>query len=202
MSEEVVADNAADTQLHDEEILPPADITKDLHDKALAAYQPKHGKQIARAHRTKGDDNENAEPNPDQVHDPSLTYGETSLQPMRTLMAAVERTVTVVPGSTSFLDIGSGAGTAVLAAATCHPFRKAVGLECVPELVAKSNELKDSLSSVLFPSGEDGAPAAEPAVPGVTSNIEFIEGEAFEEIPKLLGDGSDFVDPALVLPVA
>ncbi|KAF4661441.1 hypothetical protein FOZ61_003170 [Perkinsus olseni] len=191
-----------DAKLHDEEILPPADLTKDLYDNALAAYQPKHGKQIASAHRTKGDDNENAEPNPDQVHDPSLTYGETSLQPMRTLMAAVERTVTVVPGSTSFLDIGSGAGTAVLAAATCHPFRKAVGLECVPELVAKSNELKDSLSSVLFPSGEDGTPAAEPAVPGVTSNIEFIEGEAFEEIPKLLGDGSDFVDPALVLPVA
>lgn len=110
--------------------------------------------------------------------------------------------VGVVSGSTCFLDIGSGVGTAVLAASARHKFRKAVGIECVPELVAKSNELRggtfishghhffpktDSfLSNLLPPSGEDGEAACESAMPEVTSNVEFIEGEAFEEITKLL----------------
>ncbi|EER09314.1 hypothetical protein Pmar_PMAR022473 [Perkinsus marinus ATCC 50983] len=187
MSEEVITEN---------NVVPPeGDVAKELYERTLAGYRPKHGKRIAKAYRAKGDANEDAELTPTEVHDPSLTYAETTLTPMRGIMAAVVDKVGVVSGSTCFLDIGSGVGTAVLAASARHKFRKAVGIECVPELVAKSNELRDSfLSNLLPPSGEDGEAACESAMPEVTSNVEFIEGEAFEEITKLLEDASEFLD--------
>ncbi|KAF4657290.1 hypothetical protein FOL47_008526 [Perkinsus chesapeaki] len=121
----------------------PVDAIKELYNKALATYRSKHGKEIAKAHRVKGEDDENAEPNPPEEHDPSLTYAETTLEPMQAIMCDVQQTVTIAPGGTCFVDIGSGAGIAVLAAAACQQFKKAVGVECVPGLVAKSNELKD-----------------------------------------------------------
>eukprot|EP00747_Dinoflagellata_sp_TGD_P162453 gnl/TRDRNA2_/TRDRNA2_180089_c0_seq1.p1 gnl/TRDRNA2_/TRDRNA2_180089_c0~~gnl/TRDRNA2_/TRDRNA2_180089_c0_seq1.p1 ORF type:complete len:299 (+),score=79.78 gnl/TRDRNA2_/TRDRNA2_180089_c0_seq1:123-899(+) len=80
----------------------------------------------------------------------TLTYGELEMPLLNTIMNKVKTDCgPLYAGKGIFLDVGSGAGKACIAAALLHPFQKVVGIECVEclqkytdEALAKYNEEK------------------------------------------------------------
>ena len=77
----------------------------------------------------------------DPIYD-SLTYGEVPLQAM---VEIVDRLKELRPADTlaSFIDLGSGCGCAVLAAAFLHPFQRIVGVELLEGLHDVADRAKE-----------------------------------------------------------
>ena len=93
----------------------------------------------------------------------SLTYGEISVSPFVQLL----RSLPEPAAPPHFIDIGSGTGKAVLAAALARPLASASGVELVPQLhstaVRAERALRQLLAQLKFREGElpPGLPVAE-----------------------------------------
>jgi hypothetical protein len=78
------------------------------------------------------------------LEEQSLTYSEMDINTMHKLLNLVKREFTTLHvGCGTFLDIGSGAGKALIAAGLLHPFRVVVGierLECLAGFAATASE--------------------------------------------------------------
>lgn len=104
-----------------------------------------------------------------------LTYGEFDLRGFLTLLAA-----TRPQKGEMFCDIGSGCGRLVLAAALAFPWARAAGVELLDDLHNAAVSAHRRLTNVL----ED-----EPDI--ALSESTFVQGEASEALPALLGGGSE-----------
>ena len=95
----------------------------------------------------------------------SLTYGEISVSPFVQLLRTLPEPAT----PPHFIDIGSGTGKAVLAAALARPLASALGVELVPQLhstaVRAERALRQLLPQPKFREGDlpVGLPVAEAA---------------------------------------
>lgn len=108
-----------------------------------------------------------------------LTYGELDFEFFTELLSAVEPK----PGET-FLDIGSGCGRLVAAAALLHPWSRAVGIEIVGELHEEATSIAQRLAATATATGLPLSPC------------EFVRELAQSAVPRLLG-GAAASDEAL-----
>jgi SAM-dependent methyltransferase len=67
---------------------------------------------------------------------PALTYGETPLPTLAAALARIAEAHGGVREGATFLDVGSGTGKPVFAAALLHPWARCVGVEILPGLHA------------------------------------------------------------------
>jgi hypothetical protein len=92
----------------------------------------------------------------------SLTYGEISVSPFVQLLRTLPRPAT----PPHFVDIGSGTGKAVLAAALAHTLASAVGVELVPQLHKTAVRAERAMRELLLePSAGAGATTAAERLP-------------------------------------
>lgn len=110
---------------------------------------------------------------------PSLTYGEMDLDSMHEVLSLVKRELgTLHSGRGIFLDLGSGAGKAVIAAGLLHPFGSLKGverLECLSDFALKAGE---KYREAVLP---EGAPKAEAQfLRG--DFVELVEGQELRDL--------------------
>jgi len=123
----------------------PLDVAQPLPDEELGDYR-KLFHSIFRdctpdvAKRASLTERENASLTEEQ----SLTYSELDINAMHKILNLVKREFgTLRVGRGTFLDIGSGAGKALIAAGLLHPFQRLVGierLECLSDFAAAASE--------------------------------------------------------------
>jgi hypothetical protein len=109
----------------------------------------------------------------------SLTYGEMDLKSLHEILNTVKRDHGVFDsGRGVFLDLGSGAGKAVIAAGLLHPFERVVGierLECLSQFAVAANE---RYQEVKIP-GADLKPEAQ----FITGDfVELLEEQQLQEL--------------------
>jgi SAM-dependent methyltransferase len=75
--------------------------------------------------------------NKNQINDKSLIYGEIEFEEFAKLFKFFAKTDDKI-----FYDLGSGSGKACFAASFLANFKKAIGIEIIPDLYQKSQELK------------------------------------------------------------
>ena len=111
-----------------------------------------------------------------ELNSPSLAYGEIPLGPFLDLLDRVKATYGITEHDTrlerggNFVDVGSGAGKAVFAAALCgsHTFDRVTGVELLEPLFHLSLEL-------LAEWKDDFVPALPPAQQAV--DVQFMQGD-------------------------
>jgi len=106
------------------------------------------------------------------VCDRSLLYGEIEFSALETAFVIIrERGGGLKGEGSTFVDLGSGSGKAVIAAALLHNFNKCVGLEILKKLheLAMSASMKWELLKL-----------STPTLSKTTSNLQFIHGDMLE----------------------
>lgn len=84
-----------------------------------------------------------------------------------------------------FVDLGSGVGHALFAAALLAPFKQLVGCEMLPSLHAKAKELETKYFAIFGDGGEPGLPAPLPE-DMKQAEISLMEGNMLEKLDELL----------------
>lgn len=105
----------------------------------------------------------------------SLTYSELDVPTMHQLLNKVKRDHGPLFESKGiFLDLGSGAGKACIAAGLLHPFQKVVGIECMQCLNSASTAAAAKYQEAQLPEGV------------IKPEVEFIQGDFVSEFEAKL----------------
>lgn len=84
----------------------------------------------------------------------SLRYSELDINTMHQILNLVKRELaTLHVGKGSFLDIGSGAGKALIAAGLLHPFERVVGIERLTCLSEFATAAREKFRAAALPGG-------------------------------------------------
>lgn len=86
-----------------------------------------------------------------------------------------------LPENSSFVDIGSGVGHALFAAALCHPFSSVIGCEALEPLHLKGKELEAKYYSIFSPAEGE----AEPPADLKKTEMVFVHGDFQTKIDEL-----------------
>jgi len=106
---------------------------------------------------------------------PGLTYQEIELQVINRLLNKIKADHGPLFESKGiFLDLGSGAGKACIAAGLLHPFEKVVGIEMLQSLTDMANKALAKYQDVQLPEGVVKPP------------VEFIQGDFVAEFEAKL----------------
>lgn len=85
---------------------------------------------------------------------PALTYGETPLEAISSALQYIETTYgsnAINYSQSAFLDIGSGTGKPVFAAALLRPWERCIGIEILEPLYLVSEEIKEYVWNTGLP---------------------------------------------------
>lgn len=109
----------------------------------------------------------------------SLTYSEMDPQSLHEVLNLIKRDHgTLHSGRGIFLDLGSGAGKAVIAAGLLHPFARVMGVErlqCLSDFALTANE---RYSKVTLPDGD-----AKPQAQFLRGDfVELLQGQELQEL--------------------
>jgi hypothetical protein len=109
----------------------------------------------------------------------SLTYGEVDLRSMHDILNLVKRELGNLHAQTGiFLDLGSGAGKAVIGAGLLHPFAQVMGVERLQCLSDFANTATERYREVTIPDG-----ASKPEVQFLRGDfVELMEGQELQEL--------------------
>lgn len=89
-------------------------------------------------------------PDGDAVPSPSLTYAELDIDSVHAILNVLKRDYgPLFVGQGAFVDLGSGVGKAVLAAALLHPFQKVIGIEVLDPLNNAANECAGKFATAI-----------------------------------------------------
>lgn len=146
---------------------------------AIAKLSPlEEVKKLSRAAREALTDPEAGGPPSDNYR-----YGHLDLQVMTQAMQAVQESG--LAEDAVFVDLGSGTGHAVFAAALLHPFKQAIGCEILEPLHLKAKDLEQKYYGI-FAGGE-----GEPAVPEDVKKVEltFLNGDFRQKIDEIFVPG-------------
>lgn len=83
----------------------------------------------------------------------SLMYSESNMAVFHKLLNIAKQDCPLYHSEGCFLDLGSGAGKACIAAALMHPFEKVVGIECLQSLNAFTNSALELWADMDPPHG-------------------------------------------------
>ena len=117
---------------------------------------------------------------------PALTYGETPLEAISSALYYIETTYgqdTINYSQTSFLDIGSGTGKPVFAAALLRPWKQCIGVEILEPLYIVSEEINEYVWKTGLPYLLPGMKQPQYRIPIQSRkiDIEFLCGDISEK---------------------
>jgi hypothetical protein len=145
------------------------DSRRKLFNGIYSTCSPEVAKQASRAERE----------NTSLLDNQSLTYGEVDIASLHELLDVVKRQHgSLHSGKGAFLDLGSGAGKAVIAAGLLHPFSRVVGiekLECLSDFALGACE---RYKAALLPDG-----VLKPEVQILKGDfVELLEGQELQDL--------------------